>query len=126
MMMEWGAPKNFVWLWVLPMTIGIFYMASGRKRAWMSRFGDLKLVEKLVLSFDPGKRLAKRILLAAATACLVLALCQPHFRKREILVERRGVDVLIAVDVSWSMMAKDIPSHTHKGLKRRTREFRGF
>ena len=50
----------------------------------------------------------KRLLLIAAIACLVTALAQPHFRKKEMLVERTGLDVMIAIDVSNSMLAKDI------------------
>ena len=46
--------------------------------------------------------------LMLAVIFTVLALCQPHSRTREITVERRGVDVIIALDVSNSMLAKDI------------------
>ena len=46
---------------------------------------------------------------------MILALGQPHFRTKEITVERKGVDVMIAVDVSRSMLAKDIqPSRLDK------------
>lgn len=74
----------------------------------MGRFGDLDLVGRLVMSLDPGMRFAKRALVFLALFFFVLALAQPHFRKKETLVERRGIDVIIAVDVSNSMLAKDI------------------
>jgi Ca-activated chloride channel family protein len=42
-------------------------------------------------------------------------MCQPHWKKKETLVERRGIDVFIAIDVSNSMLAKDIaPSRLDK------------
>lgn len=106
--MEWGVPQNFEWLWTLPLIVGVFYLSSWRRKGQMRRFGDVTLVQKLILSFNPSKRLIKRLLLLLAVFFVILALCQPHFRTREITVERKGVDVMIAVDVSRSMLAKDI------------------
>ena len=106
--MEWGVPQNFEWLWTLPLIVGIFYLSSWRRKGQMRCFGDVTLVQKLITSFDPAKRLIKRLLLLLAVFFVILALCQPHFRTREITVERKGVDVMIAVDVSRSMLAKDI------------------
>jgi len=74
----------------------------------MARFGDVVLVGRLIGSFDAFRRLLKRLFMVFAFVFIVLALCQPHFRTREITVERKGVDVMIAVDVSKSMLAKDI------------------
>ena len=113
--MEWGSAKNLVWLWTLGGAACLFFLASFRKRSELKRFGELALVEKMVRSFSASKRLWKRILVLVALACVVLALAQPHLRKKETLVERKGVDIMIAVDVSNSMLAKDItPSRLEK------------
>ncbi len=105
---EWGVPQNFVWLWVLPAALALFFLSSSRRKNRMRRFGDLALVERLVSSFNPSKRFAKRALMVLSLLFVILALGQPHFRTKEIIVERKGVDVMIAVDVSQSMLAKDI------------------
>jgi len=107
--MEWGSPHNFVWLWALPVLPAVFFFASQRKKLEMRRFGEAALVERLAASLDVKRRLLKKILFTMAVACVVLALAEPHFRKKETLVERKGIDVVIAVDVSDSMLAKDIP-----------------
>lgn len=106
--MEWGFVKNFVWLWALPAAGFLFFLASIRRNAELKRFGDLVLVQRLILSFSSTKRIWKRLLVLAAMACMVVALAQPHLRKKETLVERKGIDVIIAVDVSNSMLAKDV------------------
>jgi Ca-activated chloride channel family protein len=105
--MEWGMPQYFVWVWTVPAIVAAFLFASFRKRRTISAFGDLALVERLIASFHPAKRLAKRILILTAVFLLVLALCQPHFKTKETLVERKGIDVIVALDVSKSMLAKD-------------------
>src|SRR3989338_671324 len=106
--MEWGVAKNLIWLWAVPAAAFIFYLASWRKKARMRAFGEAGLIERLIAYFDPWKRRMKRALTLVALLLIVLALGQPHFKTREIEVERKGIDVLIAVDVSNSMLAKDI------------------
>ena len=106
--MEWGIAKNLIWLWILPAVVGVFYLSSWRKGFEIRRFGETALVERLITSFDPSKRMAKRVLLIAALLLMILALAQPHFKTKEVVVERKGIDIILAVDVSKSMLAKDI------------------
>ena len=113
--MDWGSPQNFIWLWLVPAAAGLFLFADWRRSLNVRRFGEVALVQKLILSLAAEKRLLKRGLTLLAILMMVLALCQPHFRKKEITVERKGVDVMILLDVSQSMLAKDIvPSRLDK------------
>jgi len=113
--MEWGSAKNFIWLWAVAAAVGIFFLAVARRKAQMARFGDPSLIERLLVSLNRRARLLKRTLLAAALIFMVLALAQPHIRGKETRIERKGVDVMIAIDVSRSMLAKDIaPSRLEK------------
>jgi len=106
--MEWGQPANFIWFWAAGAAALLFILESWRKKRELARFGDLDLVGRLVQGLAPGVRLLKRALIVSAIGLIVVALAQPHFRKKETLVEHRGIDVLIAIDVSNSMLAKDI------------------
>ena len=113
--MDWGSSQNFQWLWVLPLVAGVFYLSSWRRKGQMQGFGDVVLVQRLITSLNISKRWTKRVLILFAIFFVILALGQPHFRTKEITVERKGVDVMIAVDVSRSMLAKDIqPSRLDK------------
>ena len=92
----------------MPLAALLFWFSSLRRRAQVKRLGEAALVGRLLSSFNPRLRLVKRALFLAALFFIVLALGQPHFRTKETLVERKGVDVMIAVDVSNSMLGKDI------------------
>ncbi len=106
--MEWGVPENLIWFWLVPAAMAVFALNHLRRRRTLARFGEPDLVERLAKSRSLAMRAVKRVLLLAVTALLVVSLAQPHLRKRETLVERKGIDVMIAVDVSNSMLAKDI------------------
>lgn len=114
-MMDWGAPQNFIWLWLVPAAAALFIFADWRRSLGFACFGEIALVRKLTLSLSVKKRLVKRVLMLAVLCLMILALCQPHFRKKEIVLERKGVDVMILLDVSHSMLARDIaPSRLDK------------
>jgi Ca-activated chloride channel homolog len=116
--MEWGYSGNLAWFWLIPILIWIFYFAYARKRFQLHRFGQAGLVERLVISLSHKRRLVKQILLLSAVACIILAMAQPHFRKKEKLIERRGIDLMVAVDVSLSMTARDVaPSRLEKAKR---------
>ena len=106
--MEWGVPQNLIWLWTLAAALGVFLISSRFRLSKMNRFGDAALVARLLDSLDASKRIWKRALILAVLGLMTLALAQPHFRTKEITVERKGIDVMIVVDVSQSMLAKDI------------------
>lgn len=113
--MEWGQIHNFIWLWSVPAVILFYFIASARRKSQMAKFGELILVNRLVQSLSHAARFWKRFLILVVISLMVVALAQPHLRKKETKVERKGIDVMIAVDVSNSMLAKDIaPSRLEK------------
>ena len=89
--------------------LGAFFLAtrSARQRS-LALFGDLELVQKLSATLSPRARMAKDLLTIASVALLVLALARPQFGTRVETVRSEGYDVIVALDVSRSMMAEDV------------------
>jgi Ca-activated chloride channel family protein len=106
--MRFGAPYNF-WLLVLVPLLGMFFAwaALARKKA-LGHFARWPLVEKLTQSASRGRQYAKYGLLSLGTLFLALALTGPQFGTRLAMAERKGVDVMLVLDVSRSMLAQDI------------------
>jgi Ca-activated chloride channel family protein len=106
--MRFAAPA---WLWLLggvPILIGLYALIfRGRRRA-LAAFGDLPVVRRLVRGADTERRVIKAALVVGACAFLALALARPQWGAREETVSRRGVDVILAVDTSLSMLAEDV------------------
>jgi Ca-activated chloride channel homolog len=78
-----------------------------RKKA-LARFGEFHLVRQLAPEFSTGRLIFKFILLMTAIVFLVISLADPQTGSKLEKVQRKGIDVMIALDVSSSMLAEDI------------------
>lgn len=104
--------EHFDYLYLLGLipffVVAYWLLARTRKRA-MQRFGDVSLLENHLAESASGvKRVSKFILLVLAFACLILALANPQIGTRMEEVKQEGIDLFIALDVSFSMKAEDI------------------
>ncbi len=87
----------------------LLVMASFARTRAIARFGDPGLVAKLE-SFDATvRRTVKGVLLVVAMASAFLALARPQFGKGTRLIPATNLDVVIALDYSKSMYARDVP-----------------
>ncbi|MCK4385594.1 MAG: VWA domain-containing protein [candidate division Zixibacteria bacterium] len=98
----------YVLLILLPLLIVFYWFVFRMKRRAKERFGNLGLVEKLSLSFSPKKQRWKVALILLGTLFLLFSLARPQLGTKLTLMKREGVDIVIAMDVSFSMMAEDI------------------
>jgi len=106
--MRFASPEYLWWLLGLPVLVGLFALAFRRRRRALEAFGDLHLLRKLSTSASLERRIIKAVLLVAAALFLVLALARPQWGAKLETVTRRGVDVIVAVDTSLSMLAEDV------------------
>ena len=89
--------------------LGAFFWGTrqARRRAF-AEFGDLALVQKLSATLSPRARAAKGGLILLSVGFLILALARPQFGTRVETVRSEGQDVMVALDVSRSMLAEDV------------------
>jgi Ca-activated chloride channel family protein len=99
------------WLWALlliPAMVGLFWTAArGRTRA-LEEFADSDLVRRLTGSVHHVARRWKALMYLAAVSLLAVALARPQFGSRIETVRSMGQDIMIAVDLSQSMLAEDV------------------
>ncbi|MFQ6031575.1 MAG: VWA domain-containing protein [Candidatus Zixiibacteriota bacterium] len=98
----------YVLLVLLPLLIVLYWFVFRMKRKAKERFGNLVLIEKLSLSFSRKKQKWKVALLLLGTFFLLFSLARPQLGTKLTLMKREGVDIVIAIDVSLSMLAEDI------------------
>ena len=93
---------------LVPALVALAWWARARKQRDMERLADRDLLGRLTASVSRRGQLAKTILVVAAVGLLVTALARPQFGSRVETVRREGRDVLIALDLSASMVAEDM------------------
>jgi len=110
------ASEEFLYLLLLvPAAVLFYYFAFKWKTRALARFGNLALVERLSRSTSRKRQVGKAALVVGSMLFLTLALAQPQIGTRLQEVKREGVDILVALDVSSSMLAEDIkPSRLDK------------
>lgn len=105
--MRFAVPE-FLWLlWAIPLVWFVLYLARGWGRRRTERFAG-ELVAELTSSVSPTLRFWRSALRLLALVLLVVALARPQWGANEVDVEQSGLDLVIALDISRSMLADDI------------------
>ena len=95
--MKFGNPEYFfLWL-LLPVIVGFFIWAYQRRRAALRRFASLELIGKLTPSSDLSRQIVKWILFCLFFFFLVIALVRPRFGVKMEMVQRKGIDLIVAL-----------------------------
>ena len=110
-------------LWMLPLSAFLLVVQYRRRRQAMERFAEPELLERITVSVHAGKRVVIVTLFLAAMGLMVFALAGPRWGSRYQEVSRKGVDIMVMVDVSRSMMVADVKPNR---LERARREILDF
>ena len=98
-----------LWLLVLvPVFVVAYVLYARRKRRRLEAFGDPQLVAELMPNASRVRPTVKFSLLMVAFMLLCFAAARPQYGQREQTVKRQGIEAVIALDISNSMMAEDV------------------
>jgi Ca-activated chloride channel family protein len=106
---RWAEPR-FLWValaLVLGAIVAMLWAVRARRQA-MERFGDPDLVRALRDGAPAGWRATRGVLTVIALGLVALAVARPQGRARTDVVARRGIDIVVCLDVSKSMLARDV------------------
>ncbi len=93
---------------LIPVLIVLYYMLKRWKKNALKEFGDIYLTRRLYPDVSLSRPGIKFFLIIVAFLMLVTGLCGPLIGSRLEEVKRKGSDIIIALDVSNSMLANDI------------------
>ena len=95
-------------LWILP-ALGLFFYFSFRlRRKRLEKFIGVPLAGKLTVEFSRAKAILRSLLLLVFFAFAILAIARPQWGARLETVHRHGVDIIAALDTSYSMNTEDV------------------
>jgi Ca-activated chloride channel family protein len=114
---SFGMPQ---WLWALllvPALAFLFWLAERRGAARLGAFVSPRLLPQLGATVNRFRRVLRFGLLLLGIALAIVSLAQPRFGYTYEEVKRKGLDLIIAVDTSRSMLANDVPPNRLQRVK---------
>jgi len=102
---------NIELLWLLlsiPVFVAAYIVYTRRKRRHLEAFGDKELMEQLMPNASTVRPTVKFSILMVALALLIIAAARPQFGQSERTEKRQGIEAIVAMDISNSMLAEDV------------------
>ena len=102
------ANSEYLYLLLLIPVLAIIYaLVARRRRHLLAKFGNLELLQGLMPDFSRGRLRLKFVLYLLALACIIVAAARPQFGSKLREEKSKGVEMMLVVDVSNSMLAED-------------------
>lgn len=117
-MLRFAHPEYLYALLILPLLIAIYIWSRQVRKRSLRKLGNPELLQQLMPAAAKYKRRIKFGLLLLALALLIVALANPQIGTKLETVKREGVDIMIALDVSNSMLAEDFKPNRLENAKR--------
>ena len=102
---------NIEVLWLLatvPVFIAAYVFYTLRKRRQLEAFGDAELMEQLMPNASRVRPTVKFSIVMVALVLLILAAGRPQWGQSERTEKRQGIEAIVALDISNSMLAEDV------------------
>ena len=117
-MFRFEEPTYLYLLLLLPLLAALFLYSNYRRRKAIKKFGDPELMAQLMPDASKYRPDVKFWIVFVAIGLFAVLLARPQFGSRLETVKRQGIEVIIALDISNSMLAEDVqPSRLQKAKR---------
>ena len=120
--MSFGAPQWFWALLGLPLFVLLFGQAERKSAERLRHFVSPRLVPELTGKVDRARRYIRFALQLISFALAIVSLAQPRWGYSFEEAHRKGIDLLVAIDTSRSMLSNDVPPNRLERVKLATQD----
>ena len=117
--MKFGNLSFLYMFWIIPLMLGFFVYSYRKRERLLEKFCGKVLLEKLAPGIKKSRYILKKSLLIFGSVFLIFALIRPLWGFHWEEIKREGIDIIIAIDVSDSMLAEDIKPNRLERAKRK-------
>ena len=96
------------WLVAIPVFVIAYILYTKRKQRQLREFGDQELMAQLMPDASKSRPIWKFSLMMIALVLLIIAVARPQYGQKENSIKRQGIEVMVALDISNSMLAEDV------------------
>ncbi len=101
-------PQYFLLLFIIPLLITLYLLSEKQKIKKIQKFADLAVLLKLMPDYSKYRMISKYIILSFVLVLMVFAMARPQYVSRIKTDETLNREIVIALDVSNSMLAQDV------------------
>jgi Ca-activated chloride channel homolog len=101
-------PEYLYLLLLLPVLAALFIINQLGRRKLLKKLGEYALIGRLIPEMSKIRPVVKFIIVLTGISAIIIMLSRPQFGSKLEEVKKKGVEVIIALDVSNSMLAEDI------------------
>jgi len=117
-MFRFEEPTYLYLLLLIPVLVAFYLYSNYKKKKAIRRFGDPTLMAALMPEVSKYRPNVKSAIMLIAIGLFAVLLARPQFGSKLEIVKRQGIEVIIALDISNSMLAQDIqPSRLEKAKR---------
>jgi|SRR5712671_1228069 len=116
--MRWANPEFAALLWLVPVLLGAAWLAERHRAAVERSLGDPASLRERAHAPGSGLRWTRHALILAAAALAIAGIARPQAGFRLVTTTSRGVDLVVALDLSHSMEARDVRPDRLRAAKR--------
>lgn len=107
-MFRFATPEYLYLLILIPVLAAVYIYAARSRKKRLEKFGKLSTIEGLMPDASPRRSRNKFIIYLLALVFVIFALARPQTGSKLKEVKREGVEIMFAIDVSNSMLARDL------------------
>ena len=116
--MNFVDPQVFFTFWLVPILALIFFLGEKTRKKRLALYSKLRLVELLTHTRSKRRAWLKAIMLCLATGLIVLSLARPRWGFQWQEKPTGGIDIMVVLDLSRSMLATDVKPNRLEHAKR--------
>lgn len=117
-MFRFANPEFFWGLLIVPVLTLLFVWSRILRRRALKRFGQEEILKTLMPSVSRSRPLLKFILLQLAIISFIFGIARPQFGSKLKKIKREGIELMICLDVSNSMLSEDIkPNRLDRAIR---------
>lgn len=126
-MFRFANPEFLYLLFILPVLLAVYVYAYLQKRKAIKRLGNPEILSQLMPEVSPKRQFLKFWFIFGAVAAIIFVIAGPQFGSKLETVKRQGVEIMVCLDVSNSMLAEDVsPNRLEKSKQMLSKLTDGF